>query len=128
MSHKKLLRLCAVAGMFVLISSSNIFAKKNTLLVVLTHGDDIVSIAPLVAKSAAEGHTVYYAMFTGMQDPSGVEGSQGQKDVNCGAKALSVKDTFVMRGPAGEGQATQKAIAERLIEIINDTKPDVIIT
>src|SRR6185436_8241757 len=49
-------------------------AKKNNLLVVLTHGDDNVSIAPLMARYATEGHTVYYAMFTGLEDLASQEG------------------------------------------------------
>lgn len=46
-------------------------ARKHTVMVVLTHGDDNVSIAPLLAKYAAEGHAVHYAVFTGPQDPAG---------------------------------------------------------
>jgi len=41
---------------------------------------------------------------------------------------LGVSETFVMRGPAGDGFDTVAAVAERLIAIINQTRPDVIIT
>ena len=128
MEHFTSRRILIIAGFFILCFAGEVFAKKHTLLVVLTHGDDLVSIAPLVAKSSAEGHTVYYAMFTGLQDASGDENSKGRADLNCGARALGVKETFVMRGPAGESMQTIKAIAERLIEISDRTKPDVIIT
>lgn len=128
MSPCSTFRVLALSFLFVLCFNIQAFAKKHTVLVALTHGDDLVPIAPLLAKSAAEGHTVYYAMFTGLQDPAGEEGSQGRKAFNCAARALGVKETFVMRGPAGEGNPVTKAVAERLIEIINQTKPDVIIT
>ena len=128
MEYVKFTRLFVIAGLFILGLSGNAFAKKHTLLVVLTHGDDFVSIAPLIAKSSAEGHTVYYAMFTGMQDTSGEENSKGRQDLNCGARAVGIKENFVMRGPAGESLPTIKAIAERLVQIIDQTKPDVIIT
>ena len=104
-------------------------ANKHTLLIVLTHGDDIASLTPLPAKYAAEGHTVYFAIFTGLQDSSGNgPGSKGHEELLCASRALDIKETFVLRGPAGEGHETNKAIAERLIELINQTKPDVIVT
>jgi LmbE family N-acetylglucosaminyl deacetylase len=105
------------------------FASKNgVLLVVLTHGDDNVSIAPLMARYAAEGHSVHYAMFTGVQDLAGQDGSPARAETLCASKALGVRDTFVMRGPAGEGFDAVAAIAERLIAIINQTKPEIIVT
>jgi OmpA-OmpF porin, OOP family len=81
-----------------------------------------------MARYAAEGHTVYYATFTGMQDLAGQEGSPARAEVLCTSKALGVHDTFVMRGPAGEGFDAIGAIGERLIAIINQTKPGVIVT
>jgi|SRR5688572_29771259 len=128
MKHVSSFRILVISGLFVLSLGSNVFAKKHNVLVVMTHGDDFISIAPLLAKSSAEGHTVYYAMFTGLQDASGEENSKGRDDLNCGARAVGIKETFVMRGPAGESVQTIKAVAERLIEIVNQTKPDVIIT
>ncbi len=121
-------RMLAVSFLLAFCFNIQVFAKKYNLLVVLTHGDDVVSIAPLLAKSAAEGHTVHYAMFTGIQDTSGVEGSPIRAELLCASRVLGIKESFVMSGPAGEAASTTKAIAERLIEIINQTKPDVIIT
>jgi len=102
--------------------------KRHVLLVVQTHGDDNVAIAPLMARYAAEGHTVHYAMFTGLQDLAGVDGSPARAEALCASKALGVSNTVVMRGPAGDGFEAVAAIAERLIAIINQTKPDVIVT
>ena len=120
-----------VVALFILAtccSPAAVAARKHVLLVVLTHGDDQVSIAPLMARYAAEGHTVYYAMFTGVQDLAGDQESPARAEMMCASKALSVRDTFAMRGPAGEGFEAVAAIAERLIVIINQTKPDVILT
>ena len=128
MKHLTSFRILVIAGVFVLCLGGDVLAKKHRVLVVMTHGDDFVSIAPLLAKSSAEGHTVYYAMFTGLQDSAGEENSKGRADLNCGARALGIRETFVMRGPAGETMPTIKAVAERLIAIIDQTKPDVMIT
>jgi LmbE family N-acetylglucosaminyl deacetylase len=120
-----------MAAPFMLVTcraAAGVAAKQNVLLVVLTHGDDNVSIAPLMARYAADGHTVYYAMFTGVQDLAGQEGSPARAEVLCASKVLGVRDTFVMRGPAGEGFDAIAAIAERLIAIVNQVKPEVIVT
>jgi LmbE family N-acetylglucosaminyl deacetylase len=129
MSLGPVLRLLGASCLLVSCFTQAAFAaKKYTLLVVLTHRDDNVSIAPLLAKYTAEGHAVHYAMFTGVQDPTGDPGSPARVELMCASRALGVQETFVMRGPAGNDQLVVKAVAERLIEIINQTKPDVIIT
>lgn len=128
MSLGSMCRIFALSFLFVLCFNIEAFAKKFTLLVVLTHGDDVVSIAPLLPKYAAEGHVVHFAIFTGAQNPSDVEGSPVREGILCASRALGIKENFIMRGPAGTEAPTTKAIAERLIEIINQTKPDVIIT
>jgi len=46
----------------------------------------------------------------------------------CASRALGVRETFVLRNPAGELQQIVAAVAGRLIELINQTKPDVLIT
>jgi len=128
MSINIVLKMLCVGWLLVFCFSHTTFAKQHTLLVVLTHGDDAVSIAPLIARYATEGHTVHFAIFTGVQDPSDVEGSPVREGLLCASRALSIKENFVMRGPAGEGSSTTMAIADRLVEIIDQTRPDVIIT
>jgi LmbE family N-acetylglucosaminyl deacetylase len=96
--------------------------------VVLTHRDDNLAIAPLLAKYAAEGHAVYFAMFTAARDSTGEAGSKHHEELMCASRALGVKETFVFRVPAGDANASVKAMAERLMEIINATKPDVVVT
>jgi hypothetical protein len=79
--------------------SGALATKKHVLLIVLTHGDDNIAVGPLMARYSAEGHTVDYAMFTGLQDPSGEENSPARGEVLCASRALGVHETFVMRGP-----------------------------
>ena len=129
MSVRRALSLCLFAVVLLAPSSQRAFAARpSTLLVVLTHGDDHMSIAPLSARYAAEGHAVYYATFTGMQDPTGEEGSSGRNELLCASRALGVRETFVTRGPAGEGHPANAAVARGLIALINKVRPEVIIT
>ena len=129
--HRKLTTLALFGSTIALLlcgPSGAMAAKKHVLLVVLTHGDDNVALGPLMARYAAEGHTVDYTMFTGLEDLSGEENSPARGEVLCASRALGVHETFVMRGPEGVGFDTQSAVAVRLIAVINQTKPDVIIT
>ena len=104
-------------------------AKKYTVMIVLTHGDDVASITPLAAKYAAEGHTVHHAIFPGLQGAIGEEpDSKGREELRCASRALGMAETFVTRGPEGQGHNTTAAIAARMVELIDETKPDVIIT
>lgn len=129
MSLRTILRLLGASCLLLFcLTHATFAAKKYTVMVVLTHGDDNVSIAPLLAKYAAEGHTVHYAVFTGLQDPSGEPGSTAREEVMCASRALGVRETFVLRNPAGELQQIVAAVAGRLIELIDQTKPDVLIT
>jgi len=81
-------------------------SKKHTVVVVLTHGDDKLAIAPLLAKYSSEGHAVYFAVFTGLQDPAGDPGTPGREQLMCSSRALGVKETFVTRARAGDVNAT----------------------
>ncbi len=137
MSLRSVIRLlCAVGPLVVCFPPVAFAAQKHAVLVVLTHGDDKLAIAPLLAKYSSEGHAVNFAVFTGLQDPAGELGTPGREQLMCSSRALGVKETFVMRARAGDANATarrveraeEKAVAERLIEIINETKPTVIIT
>src|SRR5215204_5894487 len=121
MSGHTILRLLGAGFLLAFcLTHATFAARKYTLLVVLTHRDDDVAIAPLLAKYAAEGHAVHFAMFTGVQDPTGEPGSPARAELMCASRALGVKETFVMRGPAGDGNTAAKAVAERLIEIIDE--------
>lgn len=101
----------------------------ETLLVVLTHSDDPIAIAPLIAKYAAAGHPVYYALFTGVQDSAlARDASPSRAELTCATRALGARDAFVMSGPAGEGANTSRAVATKLREVIEEVKPAVVIT
>ena len=135
MSLRSIIRLLFAGGLLVCLTGVALAATKHTVLVVMTHRDDHLAIAPLLAKYAAEGHTVHFAMFTGLQDPTPEPGSPGREELMCASRVLGVKETFVMRAPTGGANAsprdanvTAKAFAERMIEIIDQTRPDVIVT
>ncbi|MBA3767725.1 MAG: PIG-L family deacetylase, partial [Acidobacteria bacterium] len=128
MSLRSIIRLLFAGGLLVCLTGGAL-AAKHTVLVVMAHRDDHLSIAPLLAKYAAEGHTVHFAMFTGLQDDT-------REELMCASRVLGVKETFVMRPPTGDANATarrveragEKAFAERMIQIIDQTRPDVIVT
>ncbi len=133
MSLRSIIRLLFAGGLLVCLTGVAL-AAKHTVLVVMTHRDDHLSIAPLLAKYAAEGHTVHFAMFTGLQDPT-AEPGPGREELMCASRVLGVKETFVMRAPVAllsasmkETNTLAKAFAERMIEIIDQTRPDVIVT
>lgn len=119
--------LLGITCILVFCFTTAAFGKKHTVMIVLTHGDDLASIAPLPAKYAAEGHAVYYAIFTGTQVAQEA-GSKEREETLCASRELGIKETFVLSGPEGQGHETVAAIAKRMIELINQTKPDVIIT
>lgn len=128
-------RLLAVSFLLAFCFNIQVFAAKHTVLVVMTHRDDHLSIAPLLAKYAAEGHKVHFAIFPAVHDDTGEPGSRKREELMCASRALGVKETFVMRAPVAllsasmrETNALAKAFAERMIEIIDQTRPDVIVT
>jgi LmbE family N-acetylglucosaminyl deacetylase len=104
-------------------------AKKYSLLIALSHTDDYISIAPLVAKYGGEGHKIYFAVFTAVQDSTALAGGKKRDELQCAAQALKIEELFVTLGPANEiSYSSQKSLSQTAIELINQTKPDVIIT
>ena len=95
-------RLLAVSFLLAFCFNIQVFAAKHTVLVVMTHRDDHLSIAPLLAKYAAEGHKVHFAIFPAVHDDTGEPGSRKREELMCASRALGVKETFVMRagGPS----------------------------
>jgi Uncharacterized proteins, LmbE homologs len=67
--------------------------KKHTLLIVLCHADDFISIAPLIPKYAAAGHAVYYLALTGGIDSTEmVTGGTKFTQMQCATKALGFRE------------------------------------
>jgi LmbE family N-acetylglucosaminyl deacetylase len=102
--------------------------RKYTVLIALTHTDDYISIVPLVAKYGGEGHKIHFAVFTGFQDSTALPGGIKYKELQCAAGVLKMTEVFVNLGPAGENNAALKSLSQTAIDLINQTKPDVVIT
>jgi len=106
-------------------------AKKHTLLIVLSHADDFISIAPLIPKYAAEGHAVYYMALTGRQDSTEmVAGGTKFTQMQCAATALGFREAtaFVDPSTAQQQMASVALNARHIIASIDSIKPDVLIT
>lgn len=113
-------------------------ASKHTLLAVFAHPDDEITVAPMLARYAAEGHDVYLVTATSGQAgdantdiPAGPElGAAREKEVRCSARALGIHEPFLFQLQDGKmaQPASIEAMAKRLREVINRVKPDVIVT
>jgi LmbE family N-acetylglucosaminyl deacetylase len=106
-------------------------AKKHTLLIVLAHADDFISIAPLIPKYAAEGHAVYYLALTGRMDATEmVPGGTKFTQMQCAATALGFREAiaFVDPSTAQQQMASTAWNAQHVIATIDRIKPDVLIT
>lgn len=114
-------------------------ADKHSVLAVFAHPDDETSVGALLAKLADEGHDVYLVSITSGQKgvtahggiPAGGKlGAAREEELRCSAKALGIHEPFPL-GFEDQGISTAAAmtkVAERLREIIEQVKPDVIVT
>lgn len=116
-----------------------ISATKHSLLAVFGHPDDENCVGPLLARCAAEGHAVYLVSVTSGQKgfrahfnmPVGDElGAVREAELRCAARALGIHEPYLL-GFQDQGISTHAAaeeVAARLREIINQTRPDVLLT
>jgi LmbE family N-acetylglucosaminyl deacetylase len=116
-----------------------ISVTKHSLLAVFAHPDDETSVGPLLARYAAEGHDVYLVSITSGQKgfrphcnmPVGDElGAVREGELRCAAHALGVHEPYLL-GFQDQGISTHavaEEVAARLREIIDQTKPDVLLT
>jgi LmbE family N-acetylglucosaminyl deacetylase len=113
--------------------------EKHTVLAIFAHPDDETFIGGMLAKYAAEGHDVYLALTTSGQMgnantdiPKGeLLGAAREEEARCSCKALGIHEPFLLGFMDGDTAANREAAMEiprRLREIINQVKPDVIIT
>ena len=109
-----------------------------TLLVVFAHPDAETPVAGMLAKYAAEGHTVHIVYTTSGQDgnantplPKGEElGRVREGEARCASKALGVDEPIFlgfMDGDTG-GRDTIEAMVVKLREVVDRVRPDVIVT
>jgi LmbE family N-acetylglucosaminyl deacetylase len=112
--------------------------KKRCILAVFAHPDDETSVGPLLAKYAGEGHEVYLVSFTSGQKgaahtniPPGEQlGSVREGELRCAAERLGIHQPLLFRFQ-DQGicdPVVMEKAAERLRAVINQTKPDVLIT
>jgi LmbE family N-acetylglucosaminyl deacetylase len=112
---------------------------RHSLLAFFAHPDDETGVAPLLARSAAEGHDVYLLSITSGQKgfrahfnmPAGDQlGAVREEELRCAARALGIHEPYLLRfqdqGISSHEVAEQ--VAGRLRAIIDETKADILLT
>ena len=114
-------------------------AEKRCLLGIFSHPDDEMSVGPLLAKYAKAGHVVYLVAITSGQKgvtahanlPAGDQlGAAREEELRCAAKNLGIKPPILLQFQ-DQGISTlpvMEQVAGRLREVIQQTKPQVLIT
>lgn len=124
-----------------LLANCAAWAQPRTVLAVLAHPDDEVwwGAGAMMARYAKEGHKVYLATVTlgqiGVTSwaniPAGPElGAAREEELKCSAAALGIEPPFVL-GFFDQGLTANVVMdetAKKLRKIINDVRPDVVIT
>jgi LmbE family N-acetylglucosaminyl deacetylase len=114
-------------------------ADAATLLAVFAHPDDEISVGPLLARYAAEGHDVYLVTATSGQVggsntdiPEGDElGAAREAEARCSAAALGIHEPHLlafMDGAIADRAVALPGIREKLREIFREVRPDVVVT
>ncbi len=112
--------------------------EKARLMAVFAHPDDEISIAPLLAKYAAEGHEVRLLTVTSGQVgdantdvPRGdALGRAREAELGCSGKALGIQEPVPLRYMDGDiaGWDTLRELRERLREEMHGFAPHVVFT
>ncbi len=113
-------------------------APKRTILAVFAHPDDEMTVGTVLAQYADEGHDVYLTVITSGQQgvgntdiPAGEQlGKAREAEARCSAQKLGIHEPFLLGFEDGDiaNRTDIGPITERLVEIINEVKPDVMIT
>jgi LmbE family N-acetylglucosaminyl deacetylase len=124
-----------------LCASGIVTAQQRTLLAVLAHPDDEVwwGAGAMMARYAQEGHNVYLATVTlgqiGVTSwagiPAGSElGAAREEELKCSAAALGIQPPFVLGffDQALTTSTVMDEVAKKLRKIVNEVRPDVVIT
>lgn len=114
-----------------------------SVLAILAHPDDEITIAPVLARIAREGGEVTIAIATSGDAGQGVSGMEPgaqlaalrEDEARCSASALGVSEPILWQLGDGTlstfahhpGSAAEQLL-ERISALINDTDPEVIIT
>jgi LmbE family N-acetylglucosaminyl deacetylase len=113
-------------------------ADNQTILAVFAHPDDEITVGAVLARYADEGHDVYLATITSGQQgvgntdiPAGDElGKAREAEARCSAQKLGIHEPFLLGFQDGNiaSRRVIGPITERVLEVINEVKPDIIIT
>ena len=138
MSLRTVLRLLGASCLLVFCFTHAAFAaKKYTLMAVFAHPDDEVSIGPLLAKYASEGHTVHLVIAgsgeQGVTPHSNIQagdelGAARREEARCAARKLGIREPFLLALRQIGTPQTGATFAARLRELIDQVKPDVLVT
>jgi LmbE family N-acetylglucosaminyl deacetylase len=111
----------------------------STILAIFAHPDDEQTVGHLLARYAKEGHQVYLATITsgqkGVRPHAGVPAGEAlgkvrEEEARCACKELGIHEPFLL-GFQDQGISTppeQAQVVERLRKIIDQVKPEVVIT
>lgn len=122
-----------------LVSAAPEEQPKTSILAVFAHPDDEASVGPLLARYASEEHSVSLVTVTSGQlgvtahagIPAGEELARvREEEARCAASKLGIHPPILL-GFQDQGISTPEAMAEiagRLREIIEETRPSVLIT
>jgi N-acetylglucosamine malate deacetylase 2 len=116
-----------------------------TIMALLAHPDDESAVAPVLARYASEGMTVYLVLAAdgryGVEEHAGIPPGEAlaavrEKESACASEILGIKppvflgyhDGFGLMGGLGEYFRQTSALKEDIKRIIDELKPDAILT
>lgn len=112
---------------------------KKIIMAVFAHPDDEITVSPLLAKLAREGHTVYLVIATkgelGVAKHANIPAGDSLAHVrageaNCACERLGIKPPVLLQ--LGDGSLakdfTGKPLRNKLDSILSLYKPDIVIT
>lgn len=131
-------RLGFAVALGFLLAGVPLKGASSTILAVFAHPDDETSVGPLLARYADEGHAVYLALVTSGQIgdshtdiPRGERlGAVREEEARCASLALGIRPPLLlgfMDGAVSDRQTLPK-VRERLRQVIDEIKPEVVIT
>jgi LmbE family N-acetylglucosaminyl deacetylase len=114
-------------------------APAASVLAVFAHPDDETIVGAMLAKYAAEGHQVHLITFTSGQkgapphsgfEPGDALGVEREKELRCSVEKLGLT-SLTLGGMQDQGLSdprTMEVAASRLRELVEQRKPDVLVT
>lgn len=132
-------RLTAVFAVLALLTVPAAGERKRSVLAVFAHPDDEFTVAPLMVRYAAEGHSVHLVTVTsgqlGVTDHAGIPAGEQlarvrEEETRCSASKLGINPPLLLQyqDQGISAGAVMDEIAARLRQIIAETRPDAVIT